>query len=81
MKTILCYGDSLTWGFSPDGSGRHAYEDRWPSVLQEGLGGAALAQRLGIMGERSSCDKYPPATHPRDAGFRPALQSGPRCSA
>ena len=37
MKNILCYGDSLTWGFSPL-SERHAYEDRWPSVLNEQLG-------------------------------------------
>jgi lysophospholipase L1-like esterase len=34
MKTILCYGDSLTWGYDPEGPGRHALEDRWPSVLQ-----------------------------------------------
>ncbi|MCF6302637.1 MAG: SGNH/GDSL hydrolase family protein [Devosiaceae bacterium] len=36
-KTILCYGDSLTWGAVPGGV-RHAYEDRWPSVLNEELG-------------------------------------------
>ena len=38
MKTILCYGDSLTYGANPDGTGRHAYEDRWPSALGAGLG-------------------------------------------
>ena len=36
MKTVLCYGDSLTWGYDAEGPGRHAYEDRWPSVLQSG---------------------------------------------
>ncbi|NLU11581.1 MAG: G-D-S-L family lipolytic protein, partial [Tepidanaerobacter acetatoxydans] len=23
MKTILCYGDSNTWGYKPDGTGRY----------------------------------------------------------
>src|SRR5690349_23703244 len=34
MKTILCYGDSLTWGYDAASFGRHALEDRWPSVLK-----------------------------------------------
>ena len=42
MKTILCYGDSLTWGYNAEGPGRHAHEDRWPSVLQSTLGQQAL---------------------------------------
>ncbi|RUY17350.1 arylesterase, partial [Mesorhizobium sp. M7A.F.Ca.CA.004.12.1.1] len=25
MKTVLCYGDSLTWGYNAEG-GRHALE-------------------------------------------------------
>ena len=27
MKTILCYGDSLTWGYDAASLGRHALED------------------------------------------------------
>jgi lysophospholipase L1-like esterase len=38
MKTILCYGDSNTWGFNPDGSGRYPKHIRWTSVLQKELG-------------------------------------------
>ncbi|MBU1175793.1 MAG: SGNH/GDSL hydrolase family protein [Alphaproteobacteria bacterium] len=40
MKTILCYGDSLTYGADPSiaTGGRHAYENRWPTALGEGLG-------------------------------------------
>ena len=42
MKSILCYGDSLTYGANPVvGAPRHAYEDRWPTALERGLGGAA----------------------------------------
>ncbi|MCF6300405.1 MAG: arylesterase, partial [Proteobacteria bacterium] len=37
MKNILCYGDSLTWGAIPGGD-RHAFEDRWPTVLGAELG-------------------------------------------
>jgi len=37
MKTILCYGDSLTWGYDAASLGRHALEDRWPSVLKAAL--------------------------------------------
>lgn len=39
MKTILIFGDSLTWGSNPAAGGaRHARADRWPTVLAEGLG-------------------------------------------
>ncbi|SHE48397.1 Lysophospholipase L1 [Litoreibacter ascidiaceicola] len=33
MRSVLAYGDSLTWGSRPDGGGRHPFEDRWPNVL------------------------------------------------
>jgi lysophospholipase L1-like esterase len=38
MKTILAFGDSLTWGFEAASMRRHAFEDRWPNVLQAKLG-------------------------------------------
>jgi len=38
MKTIVCYGDSNTWGYNPDGSGRYPKHIRWTSVLQKELG-------------------------------------------
>ncbi len=38
MKTILCYGDSITWGYIPGNSGRYPLSQRWPSVLQNELG-------------------------------------------
>ncbi|MDD5075732.1 MAG: hypothetical protein PHS18_01455 [Sphaerochaetaceae bacterium] len=38
-KTILCYGDSNTWGFNPyDIQNRYQYEQRWTSILAKGLG-------------------------------------------
>jgi len=33
MKTILCYGDSNTWGYDPETGSRFPYEVRWTSVM------------------------------------------------
>lgn len=38
MKTILVYGDSMTWGYNPRDGSRYAYERRWPQVMQAALG-------------------------------------------
>lgn len=45
MKTILCYGDSNTWGFDPDAYNfatgeffRYPYETRWPVRMAAQLG-------------------------------------------
>ena len=38
MKTILCYGDSNTWGYNPATEGRYLLEERWVSVLAAALG-------------------------------------------
>ena len=38
MKTILCFGDSNTWGFDPATKERFGREVRWPGVLQQELG-------------------------------------------
>ena len=36
-RRILCFGDSNTWGFNPNGSGRIADGLRWPQQLAENL--------------------------------------------
>jgi lysophospholipase L1-like esterase len=58
MKTVLCYGDSLTWGYSAEGPGRHAYEDRWPSVLQSALGSDARVIAEGLNGRTTAYDDH-----------------------
>ena len=37
-KTILCFGDSNTWGQKPDKTGRFPANVRWTGVLQDALG-------------------------------------------
>lgn len=57
-RTILCYGDSLTWGYDPVGPSRHAYEDRWPSVLQAELGDAVRVIPDGLNGRTTAYDDH-----------------------
>lgn len=37
-KKIVCFGDSLTWGFDPDTHLRMADEGRWTTVMKKNLG-------------------------------------------
>ena len=32
IKTVLCYGDSNTWGYMPETDGRFPWEVRWPGI-------------------------------------------------
>jgi lysophospholipase L1-like esterase len=59
MKTILAYGDSLTYGANPvPGGPRHAYEDRWPTALEKGLGGMARVIAEGLGGRTTAHDDW-----------------------
>jgi lysophospholipase L1-like esterase len=44
MKTILVYGDSLTWGIIPGTRRRLSFAERWPAILESELnrGGSAV---------------------------------------
>jgi lysophospholipase L1-like esterase len=50
MKSILAFGDSLTWGFVAGTWERHAFADRWPNALTAGLGGKARVIEEGMNG-------------------------------
>ena len=56
MKTILAYGDSLTWGYNAEGPSRHAYGDRWPSVLEAELGSGFRVIAEGLNGRTTVFD-------------------------
>jgi len=74
MKTILCYGDSLTWGANAETDGRHAFEDRWPTVLGEGLGTdnvRIIAEGLG--GRTTMFDDYSSAADRNGVRVLPTL--------
>ncbi|MEY5025420.1 MAG: hypothetical protein RLZZ244_948 [Verrucomicrobiota bacterium] len=56
MKTILCFGDSNTWGYDPEASSgapepvRHAEGVRWTGVLQSVLGADYRVVEEGLNG-------------------------------
>ena len=56
MKTILAFGDNLTWGFDPATEARHAYEDRWTSVLEARLGDGVRVIDEGLAGRTTAFD-------------------------
>ena len=58
MKTVLCYGDSLTWGYDATDAGRHALGDRWPSVLQNAIGSGVNVIAEGLNGRTTAYDDH-----------------------
>ena len=71
MKTILCYGDSNTWGAAtvarPDQ--RYAYEERWPGVSQKSLGTDWMVFEEGL-GGRTTVSDDPVEFDPNKSGAR-----------
>ena len=50
MRTILCYGDSNTWGYDPVSGVRFGREQRWPGVLARELGDGYYVVEEGLNG-------------------------------
>ena len=50
MKTILCFGDSNTFGFNPRTEKRYSRSIRWPYVLQKILGDSYEVISEGFVG-------------------------------
>ncbi len=56
MKTILCYGDSNTWGYDPATQDRFARDVRWPGVLRQELSEEYLVIEEGLNGRTTVWD-------------------------
>jgi lysophospholipase L1-like esterase len=56
VKTVLCYGDSNTWGADPAGGPRFGWDDRWPGVLQRALGAGYRVIEEGLPGRNTRWD-------------------------
>lgn len=56
MKTIVCYGDSNTWGSDPVTHGRFAPDVRWTGVLQTALGAGYKVIEEGLGGRTTIVD-------------------------
>lgn len=56
MKTILCYGDSNTWGAVPGTGERFASSVRWTGVLAQELGADSRVIEEGLNGRTTLWD-------------------------
>lgn len=76
MKTILCYGDSNTWGYDPVTTNRYPRGVRWTALLQaalpeycileEGLGGRTTVQSDPMEPGRNGVEYLPVALKTHD---------------
>lgn len=48
--SVLCFGDSLTWGFDPKDRSRYGHNVRWTRLLQKELGGGYFVEDDGLNG-------------------------------
>lgn len=65
-RTIVCFGDSNTYGANPDGSGRHPREVRWPRVMAAALGDGYEVIAEGLNGR---CTVWDTAIEPGRNGL------------
>lgn len=56
MKTVICYGDSNTWGADPAKPGRFDADVRWTGVLARELGPAFRIIEEGLNGRTTVID-------------------------
>lgn len=79
MKTILCYGDSNTWGADPATGGRFDRFTRWPGVMRQLLNAdsppgdpAYWVVEEGLCG-RTTCREDPVEPHRNGLAQLPAI--------
>jgi lysophospholipase L1-like esterase len=58
LKSVLCYGDSNTWGYATEtrADGRYGVEERWPGVLRDTLGAGWQVIEEGLGGRTTVND-------------------------
>jgi lysophospholipase L1-like esterase len=56
VKTVLCFGDSNTWGYNPTTKDRYPRDVRWTGVLRRELGDEYLVIEEGLNGRTTVWD-------------------------
>jgi lysophospholipase L1-like esterase len=56
MRTVLCFGDSNTWGYDPETGERFPRDVRWPGRLQAALGAEWYVVEEGLNGRTATLD-------------------------
>lgn len=75
MAVIVCFGDSLTYGFDPATGGRFGPQDRWPDVMSTELGPAHTVLSEALPGRTTVFDSpYAPARSGKEL-LAPLLES------
>lgn len=76
MKTVLCYGDSNTWGADPETGGRFAPDVRWPGVMAHSLGDGFRVIEEGLPGRTTLREDPIEGTHKDGRAYlTPCLES------
>lgn len=57
MKTVLCYGDSNTYGYNPENGLRYSKEIRWTTILGKILGSEYEIIEEGLNGRTTAYDR------------------------
>jgi lysophospholipase L1-like esterase len=58
MKTLVCFGDSNTWGYVPgSGGARFPRHERWPVILQRELGEDWEVIAEGLSGRTATIER------------------------
>lgn len=73
MKFVMAFGDSLTFGADAENDARHVHEDRWPTVLEQGLGGLVRVIPEGLGGRTTVFDDFAAAADRNGARILPTL--------
>ncbi len=76
MRTVLCYGDSNTWGSDPETGERFGFEVRWPGVLARELGDGFRVIEEGLPGRTTVRDDPIEGAHKNGRSYlRACLES------
>ena len=75
MKTVLCYGDSNTWGFDPATRTRFPPHVRWTGVLGQRLGDGYQVIEEGLNGRTTRWDDPIEPDRNGLAYLRPCVES------
>ena len=68
MMNILCFGDSNTWGYSPQDGSRHSPDVRWTGVLQKSLGANYRVIEEGLNGRTTFINEEGDEARPLRSG-------------
>ena len=75
MKSVLCYGDSNTWGFDPETRARFPPDVRWTGVLAKQLGDGYRVIEEGLNGRTTRWDDPIEPDRNGLAYLRPCVES------